>query len=124
MAGITTIPNDPNFYHVICFIAYLKTLLLAGVYTVPTSGDYVVMMHALSELNGQLWLDLYRNDDYLISAYAHTTAQYATASNVGVVRFNASDLLHVKGHGDSILYGYSDEVYTTLSAYLLYASKN
>ena len=87
----------------------------------PVTGDYVVMMHALAEQDGQLWLDLYRNGDYVLSAYAHTTADYAAASNVAVVRLTQGDLLHVQGRGSSYLYGFSDEVYTTLSAYLLYA---
>ena len=95
-----------------------------GIYTIPSTGDYVVMVHALAEQDGQLWLDLYRNGNYIFSAYAHTTAQYAAASNVGVVRFNENDALHVQGRGNSILYGQTDEVYATLSAYLLYVSKN
>ncbi|KAL8576673.1 hypothetical protein ACOMHN_025148 [Nucella lapillus] len=92
-----------------------------GVYTVPLTGDYVVMMHTLAEYDGSLWLDLHRNDDYLVSAYAHTTAQYADASNVGVFRFNKGDSLHVLGKGTSVLFGLPDDVHTTLSAFLLYA---
>jgi len=90
-----------------------------GVYTVPAPGEYVVMVHAVAEYDGTLWLELTRNDDYIISAYAHTTAQYGAASNVGVVSFNQGDKMRVVGRGSSILYGLPDELYCTFSAYLL-----
>merc|ERR1719228_138193 len=90
-----------------------------GVFTVPAPGEYVVMVHAVAEFDGTLWLELTRNDDYIFSAYAHTTAQYGAASNVGVVSFNQGDKMRVVGRGSSILYGLPDELYCTFSAYLL-----
>jgi len=90
-----------------------------GIYTVPVSGEYVVMVHALAEFDGTLWLELTKNNDYMFSAYSHVTADYGSASNAGVISFNQGDTMHVVGRGSSILYGLSDELYCTFSAYLL-----
>lgn len=35
-----------------------------------------------------MWLDLYMNDQYEITAYAHNTADYASASNALVLSLN------------------------------------
>ncbi|KAK7501522.1 hypothetical protein BaRGS_00007326 [Batillaria attramentaria] len=91
-----------------------------GVYTVPVSGEYVVFLHGLAEFDGQLYLELYQNSNYILSAYAHTLANYGAASNAAVLPLNKGDEVTVLGKGSSILYGASDEVYTTFSMYLLY----
>ena len=53
----------------------------SGVFTSPRTGTYVFMYHALAQQNKQLQLDLYRNDDYIVGAYAHAKSDYGSVSN-------------------------------------------
>ncbi|XP_060557879.1 complement C1q-like protein 4 [Ruditapes philippinarum] len=90
-----------------------------GVFTCPVAGVYSFMYHGLSESAGTMSLDVYKNNDYQISAYAHNTADYAAASNALTVSLAVGDRVYVKGHGSSILYGRTDEVYSSFSGFLL-----
>ncbi|XP_059167221.1 complement C1q-like protein 3 isoform X2 [Physella acuta] len=91
-----------------------------GVFTAPHDGTYSIMYHGLAEYDGTLWLDLYKNSNYLSSAYAHITGQYGAASNSIVLALTAGDELYITGHGSSILYGLPDDVYATFTGYLLF----
>ncbi|KAL3854123.1 hypothetical protein ACJMK2_013401, partial [Sinanodonta woodiana] len=52
-----------------------------GVFTCPHGGAYVFLFHGISDSDGQLWLELMKNGEYMVSGYAHQTQDYASASN-------------------------------------------
>ncbi|XP_041374643.1 caprin-2-like [Gigantopelta aegis] len=98
---------------------YNKT---SGIFTVPegAAGTYVFMFHGLAQRSGKFWLDLYKNSVYVISAYAHTSHEFGSSSNVAAMELQEGDYVHIQGRGDNLLFGKSDEVYNTFNGYLLY----
>ncbi|CAL1526606.1 unnamed protein product [Lymnaea stagnalis] len=92
-----------------------------GVFTVPLNGTYTILFHALAEYSGMLWLDLYRNSQYITSAYAHIEGQYGAASNSITITLAKGDEVYITGHGSSILYGNPNEVYATFTGYMLFS---
>ncbi|KAL4217358.1 Complement C1q-like protein 2 [Mactra antiquata] len=90
-----------------------------GVFTCSRPGVYMFLYHGLSETSGQMWLDLYKNGAYEITAYAHNGQDYAAASNSILMDLNVGDTVFIRGHGSSQLYGTQTEVYATFSGYLL-----
>ncbi|KAK0044796.1 complement C1q-like protein 3 [Biomphalaria pfeifferi] len=93
-----------------------------GVFTAPVDGTYTFLYHALAEFDGMLWLDFYQNSNYISSAYAHIENQYGATSNSVTLNAKKGDQMYITGHGTSILYGLSDDVYATFSGYLLFPS--
>lgn len=125
--GLTTSVNFTQQANVIFDRIFVDTTTsydaTTGIYNVPASGDYVVMFHGLAEQYSPLSLKLYRNDEYLISAFSNRSIEYATASNVAVVPLKQGDTLHVQSKGSTALYAFSREVYSSFSGYLLYAHR-
>ncbi|KAK3774998.1 hypothetical protein RRG08_036292 [Elysia crispata] len=70
--------------------------------------------------SGVLYLDLYKNQEYISSAYAHVTSDYGSASNAVVLTLSRGDHVYISGHGTSKLYGDAWEVYCTFSGYLMF----
>ncbi|GFS27942.1 sialic acid binding lectin [Elysia marginata] len=66
---------------------------------------------------GVLYLDLYKNQEYISSAYAHVTSDCGSASNAVVVTLKRGDQVYVTGYGSSVLSGDPWEVYYTFSGY-------
>ncbi|GFS01955.1 complement C1q-like protein 2 [Elysia marginata] len=95
-----------------------------GIFTAPYDGTYNFLYHALAELDGVLYLDLYKNQEYISSAYAHVTSDYGSASNAVVVTLKRGDQVYITGHGSSVLYGDPWEVYCTFSGYLMFFASN
>ncbi|KAH9498150.1 Complement C1q-like protein 2 [Bulinus truncatus] len=91
-----------------------------GVFTVPVDGTYTFLYHALAEYDGFLWLDFYQNSKYISSAYAHVDSQYGATSNSVTLDAKKGDQMYITGHGSSILYGLSKDVYATFSGYMLF----
>jgi len=55
----------------------------------------VVIQNVFSPLQtGQLWLDLYKNDQYQVTGYAHNSQDYASASNAIVLQLAQSTRIH------------------------------
>ncbi|XP_052814587.1 complement C1q-like protein 3 [Mya arenaria] len=90
-----------------------------GVFTCNHDGVYVFIYHGLSESAGTLWLDLYKNDEYQITGYAHNNNDWAAASNAMLLQLAENDRVSVQAHGSSNLYGLTDEVYATFSGFIL-----
>ncbi|WAR10014.1 C1QL4-like protein [Mya arenaria] len=96
----------------------------SGVFTAPTRGYYVFQFHALTHLDKSSWLTLNKNDNYLVSIYGHTAADYASGGNSVVLLLIKNDKVFVQAvdeqYGDATdLYGEVDEVYSTFSGYLI-----
>ncbi|RUS71893.1 hypothetical protein EGW08_020346 [Elysia chlorotica] len=96
---------------------------MTGVFTAPYDGTYNFLYHALAEIDGVLYLDLYKNQEYISSAYAHVTSDYGSASNAVVITLARGDQVYISGHGTSMLYGDAWEVYCTFSGYLMFFTK-
>lgn len=61
---------------------------------------------------------------YVNSLYDHTPNYYGAAGNAAVVELDAGDVIYVRSHGASNLYGTHHEVYCTFSGHLLRAFNN
>ncbi|XP_045183080.1 complement C1q-like protein 4 isoform X2 [Mercenaria mercenaria] len=90
-----------------------------GIFTCPHAGVYVFIYHGLSQYTGQMWLDLYKNGAYEVTAYAHNTVDYASASNAILLSLKLGDQVYIRGHGSSHMYGHPEEVYATFSGFIL-----
>ncbi|XP_046377715.1 complement C1q-like protein 4 [Haliotis rufescens] len=95
-----------------------------GEFTCPAAGTYVFQFHGLTESDGSIWMELFKNNAYVISAYSHSANDYGAASNAIVLQLAVGDVVHLQGHGDVYLYGASDEVYATFNGFLLYPAKS
>ncbi|KAJ8320828.1 hypothetical protein KUTeg_002415 [Tegillarca granosa] len=97
---------------------------LTGLFRCPQSGVYVFEINSLSHQDKTVWLQLYKNYNYVISTYGHSASDYGSAGNSVVLKLAKNDEVYVKavdpknGAATSI-YGASDEVYSTFSGYLL-----
>ena len=73
--------NNYDLFTTVC-------ILLLGVYTVPVTGQYVIMMHAIAEYDGPLELDVMVDNNKIYSTHTHTTNDYAYEGNTVVVHLN------------------------------------
>ncbi|KAL3861121.1 hypothetical protein ACJMK2_007190 [Sinanodonta woodiana] len=88
-----------------------------GEFTAPTQGVYEFNVHALGQYDQSIWLELYHNYKYVVSLYSHTPSQYGPAGNAAILQLDTGDVVYVKAHRDSALFGANDEVYCTFSGY-------
>ncbi|XP_069107599.1 complement C1q-like protein 4 [Argopecten irradians] len=118
--------------HVATNVTYDKVFVNAGngynsntgVFTAPLAGTYVFMFHSLSQTNQQLWLDLYKNSNYVVTGHAHAVHDYASSSNAVVLTLDQGDALYIRARGDNYVYGQPDEIYCTFSGFILFASSD
>ncbi|KAK3587439.1 hypothetical protein CHS0354_007930 [Potamilus streckersoni] len=95
-----------------------------GIFTCTQAGLYVFQFHSLADSDQASWLELYHNSYYVCSTYGHTTNDYASSGNSVVLRLSKGDQVYVKAVDQSfgsttVLFGASDEVYSTFSGYLI-----
>jgi hypothetical protein len=90
-----------------------------GVFTAPKGGLYVFHIHAETVQNQGLWLRLYHNSEWLVTAHAATSAAYAHAANSIVLKLKKNDQVYVKTTGQSHLQCQTDAVYATFTGYLI-----
>ncbi|XP_053385702.1 uncharacterized protein LOC128550518 [Mercenaria mercenaria] len=100
----------------------------SGNFTCPTAGYYVFEFHTLSEQGESSWLELYHNDKYIQSIYGHTSNDYASGGNAVVLLLAVGDKVYIKSvdgsyGANTVLYGQTDEVYSTFSGYLVHATE-
>lgn len=90
-------------------------------FQVQIPGLYVFHVHSLSSENGEVWLDIYKNNDYVVSIYASTYYDWADAGNSVVLDLSKGDLIFVKAVDNYVndVYGAADEIYTTFSGALV-----
>ncbi|XP_048774716.1 complement C1q tumor necrosis factor-related protein 1-like isoform X2 [Ostrea edulis] len=90
-----------------------------GVFTCPNAGTYAFLVHGVSTATSQLNLDLYRNNNYTVSVFAHARNGYASGHQSIVLQLDEQDMVFVQGRGVNSLYGANHEVYSTFSGYLV-----
>uniref|UniRef100_A0A194AMF8 Putative complement C1q tumor necrosis factor-related protein 4-like protein n=1 Tax=Pinctada fucata TaxID=50426 RepID=A0A194AMF8_PINFU len=93
-----------------------------GVFTCQIPGVYVFSMYSLTRSDGELWLELMKNNELVASIYAYTYADYADAGNAAVLKLQKGDTVYVKAHDDydNSLYGEASQIYTTLTGELVF----
>ncbi|KAH3771568.1 caprin-2-like isoform X2 [Dreissena polymorpha] len=91
--------------------------LFTGVFTVRSSGYYVLHFASTSMQNEELWLDLFVNEDYVCSIYARADFEWASASNSVVLHLSAWDKAGVFSRAGRVsrLYGSADYIFTSFS---------
>ncbi|XP_053318131.1 caprin-2 [Spea bombifrons] len=91
-----------------------------GHFMCPVNGTYVFIFHMLKlAVNVPLYVNLMKNDEVLVSAYANDGApDHETASNHAVLQLFQGDQIWLRLHRGAI-YG-SSWKYSTFSGYLLY----
>ncbi|KAM4747488.1 caprin-2 [Rhinophrynus dorsalis] len=92
----------------------------AGRFMCPVNGTYVFIFHMLKlAVNVPLYVNLMKNEEVLVSAYANDGApDHETASNHAVLQLFQGDQIWLRLHRGAI-YG-SSWKYSTFSGYLLY----
>ncbi|XP_053385758.1 complement C1q-like protein 3 [Mercenaria mercenaria] len=90
-----------------------------GIFTCPHTGVYVFIYHGLTERNGQMWLEFFKNNAYEMSGFAHNNAYFAYASNSVTLPLIDGDQVYIRGHGSSQLFGEPHEIYATFSGFML-----
>ncbi|XP_056132056.1 caprin-2 isoform X2 [Lampris incognitus] len=91
-----------------------------GRFTCPANGTYVFIFHILKlAVNVPLYINLMRNEDVMVSAYANDGApDHETASNHAILPLYQGDQVWLRLHRGAI-YG-STWKYSTFSGFLLY----
>nr|XP_029486163.1 caprin-2-like isoform X3 [Oncorhynchus nerka] len=91
-----------------------------GRFICPANGTYVFLFHILKlAVNVPLYVNLMRNDEVMVSAYANDGApDHETASNHSILQLYQGDQVWLRLHRGSI-YG-SSWKYSTFSGFLLY----
>ncbi|XP_004855117.1 caprin-2 isoform X5 [Heterocephalus glaber] len=94
--------------------------LHVGRFSCPVNGTYVFIFHMLKlAVNVPLYVNLMKNEEVLVSAYANDGApDHETASNHAVLQLFQGDQIWLRLHRGAI-YG-SSWKYSTFSGYLLY----
>lgn len=94
--------------------------LQLGRFNCPVNGTYVFIFHMLKlAVNVPLYVNLMKNEEVLVSAYANDGApDHETASNHAVLQLLQGDQIWLRLHRGAI-YG-SSWKYSTFSGYLLY----
>ncbi|NXL65069.1 CAPR2 protein, partial [Chordeiles acutipennis] len=94
--------------------------LQLGRFNCPVNGTYVFIFHMLKlAVNVPLYVNLMKNEEVLVSAYANDGApDHETASNHAVLQLFQGDQIWLRLHRGAI-YG-SSWKYSTFSGYLLY----
>ncbi|XP_062597420.1 uncharacterized protein LOC134258848, partial [Saccostrea cucullata] len=92
-----------------------------GTFTAPVEGTYLFHFHALAYENTDFWLELFHNENYVISSYGYTEGSYADAGNTAVLHLKKGDIVKTNARLGTTarLYGASNELYTTFCGALL-----
>lgn len=94
-----------------------------GKFQVQIPGIYSFHFYSLSRSDAEIWLEFYKNEDYLVSIYAYTASDWADAGNTVILELQAGDTIYVKAADDydNSLYGAAGEIYTTFTGELLFS---
>ncbi|CAG5132074.1 unnamed protein product [Candidula unifasciata] len=88
-----------------------------GIFTAPAEGFFLFHLHLLKTKNQEAWLELFHNDDLIVSAYAQNSTQFDAAGNSVILWVMAGDRVDIRAHRLSGLFGKPDELYTTFSGH-------
>ncbi|BFZ00973.1 hypothetical protein BsWGS_04012 [Bradybaena similaris] len=95
-----------------------------GVFTAPVDGVYGFHMHVLTQSGAEAWLDLFHNEEYIVSTYANEPGGYDAAGNSVMLTLNVGDRIQVKAHTSALLYGQADQQYATFTGFLIALTSN
>ncbi|XP_062589184.1 complement C1q tumor necrosis factor-related protein 4-like [Saccostrea cucullata] len=92
-----------------------------GTFTAPVEGTYVFHFYALASLNSIIWIELFHNNQYVVSSYGYTNGSYASSGNTVVLRLHIADTVKIKTRRgtDVKLYGASGQYYASFCGALL-----
>ncbi|CAG5125789.1 unnamed protein product, partial [Candidula unifasciata] len=90
---------------------------LTGIFTSPSAGIYVFHIHASTKCSHDFWVELFHNNEYVISAFARQNKDFDSAGNTVILQLNENDTVCVKAHRQAYLFGQAKEIYATLSGY-------
>uniref|UniRef100_A0A0B7A6S4 C1q domain-containing protein n=1 Tax=Arion vulgaris TaxID=1028688 RepID=A0A0B7A6S4_9EUPU len=91
-----------------------------GVFTAPKKGVYVFSINALSTEGEKFLINLYRNDNYIVSAYGTgVAAGFGAGSNTVVLAINKGDRIYVKAPREVFLSGSPDEIYASFTGFII-----
>ena len=95
-------------------------------FQVQIPGIYSFHFYSLSRSDSKIWLNFFKNEEYLVSIYAYTASDWADAGNTVILELQQGDLVYVKAVDDydNSLYGAENEIYTTFSGELLFSEKS
>lgn len=65
-----------------------------GVFTCPNAGTYAFLVHGVSTATSQLNLDIYRNNNYTVSVFAHVNNGYASGHQSIVLQLDQRESRH------------------------------
>ncbi|XP_069108631.1 complement C1q tumor necrosis factor-related protein 4-like [Argopecten irradians] len=87
----------------------------------PVEGLYIFHLHALSLADKEVYIELFQNKQYVLSAYAYTTNEWGDAANSVILHLNQNDDVTIKARPqyDVQLFGDPTQVYCTFSGALL-----
>lgn len=112
--------NTVIFNKVITDIAniYDKT---SGIVTVKSSGVYIFHVFSLSAEDKEIYQELYHNSDFVCSLYNTAKNEWSNAGNTAILHVKAGDSLAVRAASgyNNVIYGTSDQVYSTFSGAIL-----
>ena len=98
-----------------------KGKLTSGQFICYANGIHKFQLYALTKNDSNVWLELYKNNDLMVSVWAHTKGDYADSGNVVVLELNVGDTVYVKtrDYENISLYGEPDQIYTTFTGVFL-----
>ncbi|XP_061178652.1 uncharacterized protein LOC133187307 [Saccostrea echinata] len=84
-------------------------------------GIYAFHFFSLAHTQSKIWIELYKNTNYICSVYGYTSHGYADAGNSVLLHLNLNDHVSIRTHQsyNTTLFGTDDEIYTTFSGILL-----
>ena len=98
-----------------------KGQLTSGNFICYTAGIYKFQVYALTKNDTKVWLEFYKNNDMVVSVYAHTIKDYADTGNSVILELEIGDTVYVKTRDqyNVVVYGAPDEIYSTFTGVYL-----
>ena len=92
-----------------------------GEFICQTAGLYMFHFYAVTKSDEHVWLEMFKNDQYIVSIYGRTPNDYVDAGNSVLLNLAKGDLVYIKARDqyDNVIFGAGDQVYTTFTGVLL-----
>ena len=92
-----------------------------GSFVCGQPGIYAFHFFSLAHTQSKIWIELYKNTEYICSVYGYTSHGFADAGNSVLLHLNSNDTVSIKAHQayNTTLFGTDDEIYTTFTGVLL-----
>ncbi|XP_055997849.1 complement C1q tumor necrosis factor-related protein 4-like [Ostrea edulis] len=92
-----------------------------GSFICKNPGIYAFHFFSLAHTQSRIWIELYKNTNYICSTYGYTSHGYADAGNSVLLHLNTNDHVTIRTHSshNTTLYGTDNQIYTTFTGILL-----